>query len=208
MSLTVRAQVVDINKDEPKSADRFLVDTNAWYWLFYSRASQAVSTPKSYQLSDYPSYINKAISASSLLHCFALSFAELAHNIEKAEREIYGSQSNRNIHTKEFRNNCITQRRKVVTHIIDTWDDVKSISTLLDMKLDTSFMQTALSLFPSVSLDGYDLFMAETALQTEVTQIITDDSDYATVPGLTIFTSNRNIIQAANSAKKLITRSS
>jgi hypothetical protein len=41
MPLTVRAQVVDIRADTPKGSDRFLVDTNAWYWLFYpSRAVQ------------------------------------------------------------------------------------------------------------------------------------------------------------------------
>jgi hypothetical protein len=33
MPLVVRAQVVDIRSDAPTSADRFFVDTNAWYWL-------------------------------------------------------------------------------------------------------------------------------------------------------------------------------
>lgn len=133
-------------------------------------------------------------------------FAELAHNIEKAEREIYESQAGKKIRPKEFRHDYINQRRKITALITDAWAEVMSASTLLDMKLDTAFMQSALSLFPSVSLDGYDLFMAETALKTGVTQIITDDGDYATVPGLTVFTSNQNTIQAARLTNKLITR--
>lgn len=206
MSLVVRAQIVDIRADTPKDTDRFLVDTNAWYWLFYPRASQTPSAPQSYQLADYPAYLKKALVNSATLHCYALTFSELAHNIEKAEREIYENQANKKIKPKEFRHDYISQRRKITALITDTWADVMSVSTLLDMELDTAFMQSALSLFPSVSLDGYDLFMAETALKTGVTQIITDDGDYATVPGLTIFTANSRVIQEANLAGKLIAR--
>ena len=206
MPLVVRAQIVDIRADTPKDTDRFLVDTNAWYWLFYPRASQTPSVPQSYQLADYPAYIKKALGHSAALHCYALTFSELAHNIEKAEREIYESQTGKKIRPKEFRYDCINQRRKITALITDTWADVMSASTQLDMELDTAFMQSALTLFPSVALDGYDLFIAETALKTGVTQIITDDGDYATVPGLTVFTSNRNTIQAASLANRLITR--
>ena len=88
MPAAVRAHVVDIRTDTPKNTDRFLVDTNAWYWLFYPRASQAPTAPHPYQLADYPGYIQQAVKAKSALHCCALTFAELAHNIEKAERDI------------------------------------------------------------------------------------------------------------------------
>ncbi|MBL0010375.1 MAG: PIN domain-containing protein [Nitrosomonas sp.] len=207
MPLTVRAKVVDIRTDTPISTDRFLVDTNAWYWLFYPRASQVLSTPRSYQLTDYPSYIEKAINSKSSLHCCALNFSELAHNIEKVEREIYADKSNLTINTKDFRHNYVGQRGKILDLINEIWSDVESMSVFLDMNLDITFMESALSLFPSVSLDGYDLFMAEMALKTGVTKVITDDGDYATVPGLTIFTSNSKIIaEAAKQRNKLITR--
>lgn len=206
MPLVVRAQIVDIRADTSKDTDCFLVDTNAWYWLFYPRASQTPSAPQSYQLTDYPAYLKKALVNSAALHCYALTFSELAHNIEKAEREIYESQTGKKIRPKEFRHDCINQRRKITALITDAWADVMSASTLLDMELDTAFMQSALSLFPSVGIDGYDLFMAESALKTGVTQIITDDGDYATVPGLTVFTANPRVIQEANKAGKLITR--
>lgn len=206
MPLVVRAQIVDIQADTPKDTDRFLVDTNAWYWLFYPRASQTPSAPQSYQLADYPSYLKKALGNRAALHCYALTFSELAHNIEKAEREIYESQAGRKIRPKEFRHDYINQRGKITALITDAWAYVTSVSTLLDMELNMTLMQSALTLFPSVRLDGYDLFMAETALKTGVNQIITDDGDYGTVPGLTVFTSNRNIIQAARIAGRLITR--
>ena len=68
---------------------------------------------------------------------------------------------------------------------------------LLDMALDAAFMQSALSRFPAVALDGYDLLMVEAALQSSLTQIITDDGDYATVAGLTVFTANERVLGAA-----------
>lgn len=206
MPLAVRAQVVDIRADSPKDTDRFLVDTNAWYWLFYPRASQAPNAPLPYQLAEYPVYLKKAIGAPATLQCYALTFAELAHTIEKAEREIYADQANRYIRTKEFRHEYPNQHHRVVSLITDTWDNVLTVSKLLDMVLDTAFMQSALSLFPSVALDGYDLFMAEAALQSGLTQIITDDGDYATVAGLTVFTANETVIHEARAAGKMVTR--
>lgn len=206
MALTVRARIVDIRADTPKDTDVFLVDTNAWYWLYYSRASLTQNGPLAHQLTDYPAYLGAAISTKSTLHCYGLTFAELAHNIEKAEREIYEAQTTNAINTKAFRHDYQNQRRKVVTHITDTWADVLSVSTMLDLDMDSAFMQSALTLFPSVGLDGYDLFMAEAALKAGVTQIVTDDGDYATVPGLTIFTANQKVIQAAATAGKLLKR--
>ena len=206
MPLTVRAQVVDIRADTPKDSDRFLVDTNAWYWLFYARASQTPSAPQPHQLIDYPTYLKKAIQAQSVLYCCALNFAELAHNIEKAEREIYADKASKNIGAKPFRHDYPNQRIKVVKLIGDTWSDVRSMSTLLDLTLDSSFMQSATTLFPSVGLDGYDLFMAETALRSGISQIITDDSDFATVPGITLFTANSRVIQDAKAAQRLLVR--
>lgn len=206
MALTVRAQVVDIRADTPKDTDVFLVDTNAWYWLFYSRASLTQNGPLAHQLNDYPAYLGAAISAKASLHCYGLTFAELAHNIEKAEREIYEAQIVNSISTKAFRHDYQNQRRKVVAHIADAWADVLSVSTMLDLDMNSAFMQSALTLFPSVGLDGYDLFMAEAALKAGATQIVTDDGDYATVPGLKIFTSNQKVIQAAHIAGKLLSR--
>jgi hypothetical protein len=39
-----------------------------------------------------------------------------------------------------------------------------------------------------------------------VLQLITDDGDFATVPGIQVFTANRNVINAARSQGKLQTR--
>jgi hypothetical protein len=40
----VRANVIDIQRDRPQTGDRFLVDTNVWYWLTYSRSKDTTKT--------------------------------------------------------------------------------------------------------------------------------------------------------------------
>jgi hypothetical protein len=57
-----------------------------------------------------------------------------------------------------------------------------------------------------VGLDGHDLFMVEAMRRSGIKQIVTDDGDYATVPGLAVFTANLRLIQAAQAARRLLTR--
>jgi hypothetical protein len=80
---TVQALVVDLNHDEPKTGDMFLVDTNAWYWTHYAHASD---NAQRYQIASYPMYLRKAIRARAQLYRCALSFAELAHIIPTSEQ--------------------------------------------------------------------------------------------------------------------------
>ena len=37
-------------------------------------------------------------------------------------------------------------------------------------------------------------------------QVITDDGDFATVPGIQVFTANRNVIQTAQTQGRLLNR--
>jgi hypothetical protein len=39
-----------------------------------------------------------------------------------------------------------------------------------------------------------------------ILQIITDDGDFATIPGIRVFTSNRRVINAAQQQEKILTR--
>ncbi|GAX34376.1 hypothetical protein [Nodularia sp. NIES-3585] len=82
----IQAEVIDIRSDTPKQDDLFLVDSNVWYWYSYTNASASASP---YQTQYYPSYLGQAIAVESLLLYCGLSLAELAHQIEKTEKEIF-----------------------------------------------------------------------------------------------------------------------
>ncbi|MBG1270866.1 hypothetical protein [Nostoc sp. WHI] len=199
VNYTVQAEVVDIRSDAPKNDDIFLVDTNAWYWYTYTNAS---ISSRPYQITEYPSYIAKAISANSLLLYCGLSLAELAHNIEQTEREIFSSI----LKSKEYRHNFPTERAKVVAEVQAAWSQVISSAVCTDVLVSEETSNAALTRFQTQLLDGYDLLILEAMDKAGVTQIITDDGDYVTVPGIKVFTANSGAIAAAKNQGKFMVR--
>ncbi len=200
----VKAEVVNIQSDTPQKDDIFLVDTNVWYWLTYTQASTFADA---YQIKNYPAYLTKVISAQGLLLYCGLSLAELAHNIEQAERKIFLSTLNTSkLSTKEYRHNYSTERANVVAEVLAAWNQVTSIAVSTDVIVDETTTNASLTRFQTQLLDGYDLLILEAMDKAGIVQVITDDGDYVTVPGIKVFTANRNVIEAARNQGKLINR--
>ncbi|HEY9625909.1 MAG TPA: hypothetical protein V6C84_01280 [Coleofasciculaceae cyanobacterium] len=205
----VRAEVIDIKADSPKPTDKFLVDTNVWYWMTYSPASSPGQpySAKAYQITSYPKYIQDTIVAGSDLYCSGLMFAELAHRIEKAQQQIFFPSITSSVTPKEYRHNYSSERAKVVTEVQTAWNLIcSSYATQLGCQIDQTTVNAAIQRFQTQALDGYDLFILELMQQHSLKQVITDDGDYVTVPGIQVFTANRNVILAARSQGKLIVR--
>ena len=202
VTYTVQADVIDINADTPKAADSFLIDTNVWYWLTYSKASQNALP---YQISDYPAYANAALGAGARILQSGLSLAELTHLIEKAEREIFQA-ANGWIAAKEYRHNFVGERAHVVAEVQAACGLVTTLAEPLTMAIDAATSAAALNRLRTEKVDGYDLFILESMRINGVVQIITDDGDFATVPGIQVFTANRKVIQSAGVQGKLVTR--
>jgi len=201
INYTVSAGVIDLRNDSPTSGDIFLVDTNVWYWITYPPAS---ASAQPYQITHYPAYIASAVSNNSKLHYCGLTLAELASLIERSEQRLSVYHA---LKPKEYRHNDATERRKVVREVETAWNQVTTdYAGQLDLVIDASTSSAALHRFQTQLLDGYDLFLLETMQQQAVTQIITDDGDYVTVPGIQVFTANQNVIIAARNQGKLITR--
>jgi predicted nucleic acid-binding protein len=205
INYTVRADVVDIGTDTPKSADVFLVDSNVWYWMTYSNAPHGEPAWRSSVMSGYANYVKSADSVGSRLLWSGLSLAELSHLIEKTQREIYEAM-NGPIKSKEFRHTLAAERSQVVAEIQSAWSQVKSLAHPLSATIDEPATDAALARLQTQFMDGYDLFILEAMTSNQVAQIITDDGDFATVPGIQVFTSNQNVLQAAIVQGRLIAR--
>jgi len=203
INYTVHAEVVDITSDAPKAEDTFLVDTNVWYWTTYPKATSYIPN----QISDYPGYLNNALGASAKIFHSGLTLAELTHIIEKTEREIYERNIGSSVKPKEFRHNLSGQRSRVVSEVQAAWAQVASLAEPLAASIDTPTTTAALNRLQAEKVDGYDLFLLESMKTHGVVQVITDDGDFATVPGIQVFTANRNVIQAARTQGKLVVRS-
>jgi predicted nucleic acid-binding protein len=203
INLKVNASVVDISSDSPKPEDTFLVDTNVWYWMTYSRASQTGA--RAYQVSSYPSYANKALACNSKIFQSGISLAELSHIIEKSEREIFNA-TNPAVSTKEYRHNFPSERNNVCLEIEAACMQVLSLADPLETSINNDLANAALQRLKTNAVDGYDLFLLETMATQGITQVITDDADFATVPGIVVFTANRTVLSAAKAQGQLIVR--
>ncbi|WP_024983788.1 hypothetical protein [Brevibacillus borstelensis] len=206
INYVIRADVIDIRSDMPKAEDEYLIDTNIWYWMTYSRASLASRPPGSYQITNYPTYIVNALTANAKLYRCNLSLAELAHIIERTEREIYNN-SHISIGTKEYRHNYPAERANVVSQVKAAWSQVKSMASPIEsLIVDETMADNALIRFSTQLLDGYDLFILESIEKTGIVKVITDDGDYTSVPNIQVFTANKNLIEAARVQGKLMVR--
>ena len=211
INYTVQAEVVDITNDSPKAVDKFLVDTNVWYWLTYSRASQTTRPPANYQITHYPNYTNAALGVGAKIFQSGLSLSELTHLIEKAEYEIFSQANplifpNPNRFNKNFRHARIRERDKTVSEIQSAWAQVTSLADPLNLTIDFTTTDQALHRLPTDKVDGYDLFFLVSMRHHGVVKLITDDGDFATVSGIQVFTANRNVIQAARAQGRLVVR--
>ncbi len=207
INYTVLTDVIDIRTDIPQPTDEFLVDTNVWYWLVYTRASLGSNPPRTRQLTNYPGYVNQALANGSRIRQCGLTLSELAHRIEQTEREIYGQAIGvQPPPTKEFRHNFPAQRSNVVSEVQAAWAQVTSMASSLDITLNDGMTTAAVLRFQTEALDGYDLFLLEAAAASGVAQVITDDGDFCGVPGLQMFTDNQSVLTAAQAQGKLIVR--
>lgn len=202
ISYTIQAHVVDIAADAPRTTDAFLVDSNVWYWMTYPNAGNAA---RPYQLSDYPQYVNRALAIGSRVCHTGLSLAELSHLIEKTEREIYEKWV-APIESKEYRHNLPDERSRIVKEVQAAWGQVKGLAALVDVAVDDPTTDAALVRLQNQQVDGYDLFILEAMTRCGITQVLTDDGDFATVPGIQVFTSNRTVLQAASSQGRMLRR--
>jgi len=202
VNLDIKADIVDIRFDKPTHKDIFFVDTNIWYWLTYSNASH---TAKNYQTKEYPAYIQKIRSVNSTLtHC-KLTLAELAHIIEETEFKIFCNLKGYNpdrYSRKEFRHNYQIERDTVTKEIESSWIQIEQFSNSSPVTIDDAAVNTFIADLKSHKLDGYDLFYLNVIRKNSV-NVLTDDGDFATIPGITVFTANLKVIDAARTCRQL-----
>lgn len=202
----IQCQVVDIRSVEPRPEDSFLVDTNAWFWLTYSRATTScLSQPRPGQREQYARFIKKALEKGSTIGRCDLALSELAHQIENSEMQIYKHHelNGADLSRKEYRHN-VAQRAKVVSEVSSVWSQVKKMSERLGITIDDETTKRALETFQNCPLDGYDLFFLQAMKEKQVSGILTDDGDFACVPGLRVYTCNAGVLKAATECGKLL----
>ena len=204
VNYAVKSIVVDLRNDTPKATDRIYVDTNAWFWTVYSKVQFSPAPPNQNQTQEYPAFLKRVLNLGGQLHWCGLSLSELAQLIEKTEHKIYCAATSAMLNAKEHRHNLPAERARVVQEIQTAWGAVESMAGCLNVpEINGTLTTAALQDFAQLPVDGYDLFAINALKAAGITQVISDDGDFCSVPGITLFTANQNVIAAAKNSGKL-----
>jgi predicted nucleic acid-binding protein len=202
--LKVQADVVDIGTDQPRKTDTFVADTNIW--ILFNYAPMTLVNSQSYRTTDYPPYLKKLRASGAKLAHSSLTLAELAHVIEGKEFDIWRKMpGNEDYRLKHFRRDDI-ERKRVLEEVEDAWEATKAMSTCIDCVLDGLTADHTLERLRLYPLDGYDAMILAAMRGHDLKQLLTDDVDFVTVKGLTVFTANREAIRLAELQSRLIKR--
>lgn len=94
----------------------------------------------------------------------------------------------------------------MTAEIEKVWDLIEADSDDLPLALNAASARSALARLVSIQVDGHDLFLLEAMASAGVTQILTDDGDFCSVPDVEVFTANARVIAAARTQGRLVVR--
>jgi len=200
-----KAMVFDIRRYDPKPEDIFIVDTNAWYWITYTRATlPCLPAPLTKQCEQYARFLKKALNAGTTIARCDLTLAELAHLIEGAEKRIYEHHSlgGASITLKRYRA-LPEERARVVGEVESAWSQVLTMSEHCVLTLSKDVTNAALKGFKEHLIGGYDLFLLQAMKQGKYPGILTDDGDFFGIPDVSIFTCNESALRKAHATSQL-----
>ncbi|MCB1188349.1 type II toxin-antitoxin system VapC family toxin [bacterium] len=201
IAYSIQAEIIDVATDSPSASDSFLVDTNVWLFFGYSKY-----TPHKRGVHVYPPYISSAMRTGSRLVVSGYNFSEISHVIERLEWEIYKKSASDCKTIKEFRCNKGAERASVCKEIQNCWNLVSSVGTFESHNLNMACITNSLAYMHAHGLDAYDVFYLEVMKQVGIDCILTSDGDFCQVPGIKMFTDNRDVIAQASRQGKLIKR--
>jgi PIN domain nuclease of toxin-antitoxin system len=196
-SLEVKADVIDIRRSKPINPTRIMVDSQVWFWLFYSKASIKATA---YQAIEYPKFIKTMLDAKSEFLASQFSYFEILHNIEKTEAFIKSKRTPQ----KVFRHQFPTARVAIIEETDATWASVAEMAKVVYNNLDAETLKRMRTKSHACLVDGYDYILIDAIESSGLSSVLTDDSDICTVAGLTVYTANPKAIVAATNQGRLI----
>jgi predicted nucleic acid-binding protein len=202
----VEATVVDIRYDRPRPTDKFLVDTNVWLWFTYADSYKDADARRLKTIQNYLAYLSKTKKTKAKMYWCGISLSEMSHSIEGIVRNTVLKGNPKGITTKEFRHNSPTERARIALEIETAWKLVENMGQSLDLLVSKSLTDSVITRHKNQQVDGYDYLLLEAMAKFGITNIITDDVDFVTVPGITVFTANFTALDLATRASKLLRR--
>jgi len=219
---SVKANVVDIRPAGTTLPKSVASDANILYFLHYDSSflsSAGGRPPAHYQTSVYPRWWGRADAGGVLLSTATSCLAEFAHVVERAELEILWrtdpaqpeldplnpGQAYSSKYAKAVRYLYLSQLEAIRLGVETRLQSVrKSVELLPQIGKDADEFAAAVKEWLPSSSDFSDAILVATAKRAGIPRIISDDADLISFAGITVYTANRNAIDAASAAGMLV----
>lgn len=170
------------------------VDTNILLFKFYSRLSQTMRNNSRYQIIYYPNFIDTLLENGNKLFTTYLNLAEFCSVVERNECRIYnrGLADNDKLDFKEYRN--LETQRVSNCEILqgDTEEIVVNMNRIFTIVHDSNVVNSFLQSFVNTPCDIADYTVIEYMKSLGITNFISDDKDFTTVDGITLYTTYKD----------------
>jgi predicted nucleic acid-binding protein len=210
----VKAQVVDIQDRRNAPPQRVALDANVLYFVFYPSFGQLKSVgarvPHGYQTGEYQKWFGRVKSAKGEFFVSDVTLWELIQLVETAELETLfrtdpHAPPDAEFSRKDARYSYSGQLVTVRQTAIDVAQQIlKNASLLPAFANQLDGLQRATQTWRSSFADACDAVLVANAKYASIPHILTDDADLATIDGMTVYTANKRLIEAARTAGKLI----
>lgn len=172
----------------------YFLDTNVLYWYVYPRYTIGVHSSNG-QASPYIAFVDNLVKQGNPLFTSVYNLTELLHIIEKNEFELYRlANQNSNIRNiKDFRS--ITSRSEVKANLFVAFNTTKSTFSILEHSLTSEILEKYIDTANQHRCDVFDYITLKYCIGLDKYNIISDDSDFSSIDGIHLFTSNQKVLQ-------------
>ena len=170
----------------------FFLDTNVLYWYTYPRFSLPGHLNPSAQI--YYDFIDSLTSAGNPLKTSVYNLTELLNVVEKNEYDIYCKlHPDLPLSRKDFRR-MADERQKVSQMIKTTMNNALNICSITDFNFTSETLTSFSNEFTNHRCDVFDYAILKNCISTKDINIISDDGDFSSMPGINLYTANENIL--------------
>ena len=185
------AHTLFVGSEKPAAADRIFIDTSALLYLTYPRLSLGIRYQED-RSRLYSTFVAACQRVGAKLFWCGLSLSEIGHRIEqlhcsqKHGRACYAEDVKQLRHDQH-------ERGRVVAEIDVTWQQVEQFGECLTGVVDKPSTARSLSIISSTLVDAYDAFYLDFMHTAGIDKVLTDDSDFSSVPNIIVFSANKRI---------------
>ena len=189
--------VKDITTDTPvNNKKKYFLDTNVLFWCCYPRIG-LVSPKDASRYTPYINYVSKIKKNLNPIYTSSLNISEMINLIERKEFELFQSLPGSMGYNKKDYRAEEAKRLFIQSNTQTALINATDLCQIIDCPVNYDKIDEFVKDLTSHRCDVFDYLFLNVCKEQEITDIVTDDGDFLTVPGITLYTSNQTSLNCS-----------